>query len=205
MANAKEYTTERIRNLAIVGHGGSGKSSLVDALCFVSGTSRRHGSVKDGSAITMYTPEEIGHGISIQCTPAFAEWQDTKINLLDTPGYLDFTGDALAATRVADGAVIVLGATTGVEVGTERVWEYCQERGIPRFFFVSMMDKEHATSTRSTRTLRSTSPRRSCPSRSPSVMATRSAVLPICSAARRTCTSPARLRASTTKPRSRTR
>jgi len=144
MAAAKEYRTEQIRNVVLVGHGGSGKTTLIDAMCFVAGSSRRRGSVKDGSALTMYTEEEVGHGISMQVTPAFAEWADTKINLLDTPGYLDFTGEALAATRVADGAVIVLGATTGVEVGTERVWEYCSERGIPRLFFVAMMDKEHA-------------------------------------------------------------
>ncbi|MBI4540227.1 MAG: elongation factor G [Gemmatimonadetes bacterium] len=144
MSVAKEYATERIRNVVVLGHGGCGKTSLVDALCFVTGTSRRHGSVRDGTALTMYTPEEIAHRVSMQSTPAFAEWMETKINLLDTPGYLDFTADALAATRVADGAVVVLGATTGVEVGTEKVWEYCEARGIPRLFFVSMMDKDHA-------------------------------------------------------------
>jgi elongation factor G len=144
MATAKEYTTERIRNVAVLGHGGSGKTTLVDALCFVAGSSRRHGNVDDGTALTMYTPEEVGHGLSMQTAPAFAEWEGTKINLLDTPGYMDFTGEALAATRVTDGAVIVLGATTGVEVGTEKVWEYCEDRGIPRLFFVSMMDKENA-------------------------------------------------------------
>jgi elongation factor G len=144
MATTKEYTTERIRNVAVLGHGGSGKTTLVDALCFVAGSSRRHGSVDDGTALTMYTPEEVGHGLSMQTTPAFAEWDGVKINLLDTPGYMDFTGEALAATRVADGAVVVLGATTGVEVGTEQVWDYCEDRGIPRLFFVSMMDKENA-------------------------------------------------------------
>ncbi|HKJ03903.1 MAG TPA: GTP-binding protein, partial [Longimicrobiales bacterium] len=144
MASAKEYTTERIRNVAVLGHGGSGKTSLIDALCFVSGTSKRHGSVGDGTALTMHTPEEHGHGISIQLTPAYAEHLDTKINLLDTPGYLDFTGEALSAVRVADAALIVVSATSGVEVGTERVWEYCEARGIPRIFFVSNMDKEHA-------------------------------------------------------------
>jgi elongation factor G len=144
MATAKEYTTDRIRNIAVLGHGGSGKTTLVDALCFVAGSSRRHGNVDDGTALTMYTPEEIGHGISMQTSPAFAEWEGTKLNLLDTPGYMDFTGEALAATRAADGAVIVLGATSGVEVGTEKVWEYCEARGIPRILFVSMMDKEHA-------------------------------------------------------------
>ncbi|MDA0328673.1 MAG: elongation factor G [Gemmatimonadetes bacterium] len=144
MASAKEYTTDRIRNVAVVGHGGSGKTSLIDSLCFVSGTSKRHGSVDDGQALTMHAPEEQAHGISIQLTPAFAEHLDTKINLLDTPGYLDFTGEALAAVRVADAAIIVVSATSGVEVGTERVWEYCEARGIPRIFFVSMMDKDHA-------------------------------------------------------------
>jgi elongation factor G len=144
MAAGKEYTTDRIRNVAVLGHGGSGKSSLVDALCFVSGTSKRHGNVDDGTSLTMHSPEEHAHEISIQLAPAYAEHLDAKINLLDTPGYLDFTGEALAAVRVADAAIIVVSATSGVEVGTERVWEYCEARGIPRVFFVSMMDKEHA-------------------------------------------------------------
>lgn len=144
MSSAKTYPSSHIRNVVIVGHGGSGKTTLVDALCFATGTSRRHGNVKDGTALTMYTEEEIAHGISIQTASAFAEWNDIKINLLDTPGYLDFTGETISATRVADGAVVVLGATTGVEVGTEKVWEYTTSRGIPRLFFLSMMDKEHA-------------------------------------------------------------
>ena len=144
MASAKEYLSQQIRNVVFLGHGGSGKTTLIDALCFSTGSSRRHGSVKDGSALTMYTEEEIAHGISMQTALAFADWHGTKINLLDTPGYLDFTGEAIAATRVADGAVIVLGATTGVEVGTEKVWDYASARGIPRLFFVSMQDKEHA-------------------------------------------------------------
>jgi elongation factor G len=144
MAEAKEYMTENIRNVAVLGHGGSGKTMLVDALSFVGGTARRKGNVAEGHALTMTSPEEIQQGISMQLTPAFTEWGDTKINLIDTPGYLDFTGEALAAVRVADAAVIVVSATSGVEVGTERVWRYCEERGIPRIFFVSMMDKDHA-------------------------------------------------------------
>jgi elongation factor G len=144
MASGKEYTTDRIRNVAVLGHGGSGKTSLVDALCFVAGTSKRHGKVEDGTALTMHSPEEHAHEISIQMTPAYAEHMGTKINLLDTPGYLDFTGETLAAVRVADAAIIVVSATSGIEVGTERVWEYCEARGIPRVFFVSMMDKDHA-------------------------------------------------------------
>jgi len=143
-ASGREYTTEQIRNVAVLGHGGSGKTTLIDAICFAAGSSRRKGSVEEGHVLTMTTPEEIEHGISMQTTPAYAELRDVKVNLLDTPGYLDFTGDALAAVRVADGAVIVVGATSGVEVGTEVVWRYVAERKLPRMFFVSMMDKEHA-------------------------------------------------------------
>jgi len=144
MAFAKEYPTDRIRNVAVLGHGSSGKTTLIDALCFVSGTSSRLGDVEDGTGLTMHTAEERSHGISLQLTPAFAEHLNTKVNLLDTPGYLDFTGETLAAVRVADAAIIVVSATSGVEVGTERVWRYCEERGIPRVLFISMMDKEHA-------------------------------------------------------------
>src|SRR5947199_9232509 len=138
------YKTPEIRNVAVVGHGASGKTSLVDALAFVAGSSKRHGSVKDGTALTDYTPDEIERKYSINLALAVAEWMDTKVNLIDTPGYLDFTGDALAGVYAADSAVVVLSATSGVEVGTEKVWDYCERRGLPRLFFVSLMDKEHA-------------------------------------------------------------
>src|SRR6266700_3408497 len=138
------YKTAEIRNVAVVGHGASGKTSLVDALAFVAGTSKRHGSVKDGTALTDYTPDEIERKYSINLALAVAEWMDVKLNLIDTPGYLDFTGEALAGVYAADGAVVVVSATGGVEVGTEKVWDYCEQREIPRLFFVSLMDKEHA-------------------------------------------------------------
>ncbi len=144
MASAKEYRTQDLRNVAILGHGGSGKTTLVDALAWVTGTSKRHGNVDEGQALTMHAPEEVAHGISVQLTPAWTDWEGTKLNLLDTPGYLDFTGEAKAAVRVADAAVVVVGATAGVEVGTEKVWEYCEERALPRMIFVSMMDKDNA-------------------------------------------------------------
>ena len=138
------YSGDAIRNVAVLGHGASGKTTLVDALAFVAGSSRRHGSVKDGTALTDYTADETERHYSINLALAHAEWMDTKINLIDTPGYLDFAGDALAGDFAADAALIVLSATSGVEVGTEQVFEYAEARGLPRLFFVSLMDKEHA-------------------------------------------------------------
>ena len=140
----KEYASTAIRNVAVVGHGGSGKTSLVDALAFVAGSSKRHGRVKEGSALTDYSPDEIEKGYSINLALAYAEWEDAKINLIDTPGFLDFAGDTEAGIFAADAALIVLGATTGVEVGTEKVWDYSRQFHHPAIFFVSMMDKEHA-------------------------------------------------------------
>jgi len=140
----REYKGSEIRNIAVVGHGASGKTSLVDALAFVSGSSKRHGSVKDGTALTDHSEEEIERGYSINLGPAFAEWQDTKINLIDTPGYLDFQGDAVAGLAAADGALVVVPATSGVEVGTERTFREAVARRDPVLFVVSMMDKEHA-------------------------------------------------------------
>jgi elongation factor G len=140
----RAYKTPEIRNVAVLGHGASGKTSLVDALAFVAGTSKRHGSVKDGTALTDYTADEIERKYSINLALAVAEWMETKVNLIDTPGYLDFTGDALAGVYAADAGVVVLAGTAGVEVGTEKVWDYCERRGLPRLLFVSLMDKEHA-------------------------------------------------------------
>jgi elongation factor G len=140
----REYKGSEIRNIAVVGHGASGKTSLVDALAFVSGSSKRHGAVKDGTALTDYAPEEIDRGFSINLGCAYAEWQNTKINLIDTPGYLDFQGDAIAGLAAADGALCVIPATSGVEVGTERMFREAVRRRDPVLFVVSMMDKEHA-------------------------------------------------------------
>ena len=140
----REYRGSEIRNIAVVGHGASGKTSLVDALAFVSGSSKRHGSVKDGTALTDYSAEEVERGFSINLGVAYAEWQDTKINLIDTPGFLDFQGDAVAGVAAADGALCVVNANSGVEVGTEREFREAVQRKDPVLFVVSMMDKEHA-------------------------------------------------------------
>ena len=144
MAAASTFTTDNIRNVVVLGHGGSGKTTLIDAICFASGSSRRKGSVSDGSALTMTTPEEKAHSMSLELAVAHAVRDGTKINLLDTPGYMDFMGEAAAAARVADAALVTVAAASGVEVGTEMVWELCDRRDLPRMVFVSMMDKAHA-------------------------------------------------------------
>ncbi|MDQ3698161.1 MAG: elongation factor G [Gemmatimonadota bacterium] len=141
----REYNSSEIRNVAVVGHGASGKTSLVDALAFVSGASKRHGSVKDGTALTDHSPEEVGRGYSINVGLAYAEWIDAKINLVDTPGYADFQGDAIAGLAAADGALVVISATGGVEVGTERMFREAVERKDPVLFVITLMDKEHAS------------------------------------------------------------
>jgi elongation factor G len=140
----REYRSESIRNVAVVGHGASGKTSLVDALAFVSGSSKRHGSIKDGTTLTDTSPEEIERKYSISLGCAFAEWKDAKVNLLDTPGFLDFQGDAIAGLTAADGALVTVGAATGVEAGTERMFREAMARKDPVLFVVSMMDKDHA-------------------------------------------------------------
>src|SRR3954469_14563167 len=140
----REYRGSEIRNIAVVGHGASGKTSLVDALAFVSGSSKRHGSIKEGTTLTDTSPEEIEQGYSINLGCACAEWNGTKINLIDTPGYLDFQGDAIAGLAAADGALCVVSAASGVEVGTERMFREAVTRRDPVMFFVTMMDKEHA-------------------------------------------------------------
>lgn len=144
MASAPAYTTDRIRNVVVVGHGGSGKTTLVDACCHASGASRRHGSSAEGTALTMFTPEEIAHGISMNVSLAHAVWNDVKVNFLDTPGYLDFLGETMAGIRVADGAILCLSGPSGVEVGTERVWDLLEERHLPTILFVTMMDRPNA-------------------------------------------------------------
>ncbi|MBW3629717.1 MAG: elongation factor G [Gemmatimonadetes bacterium] len=143
MAAATVFTTDRIRNVVVVGHGGAGKTTLIDACCHASGSSRRHGSPDDGTALTMFTPEEVAHGTSINCSVAHAEWMDSKINFIDTPGYLDFVGETRAGIRVADGALVVISGPAGVEVGTERAWEFIAERHLPTIVFVSMMDRQN--------------------------------------------------------------
>jgi elongation factor G len=140
----RDYDSAGIRNVAVVGHGGSGKTSLVDALCFVAGSGKRHGTIREGTTLTDHLPEEIERGYSISLGCAYAEWLDSKINFIDTPGSLDFSGDAIAGLEAADGALCVIGAASGVEVGTERLFRAAMAKRDPVLFVVSMMEKEHA-------------------------------------------------------------
>jgi len=140
----KDYPSDKIRNIALIGHGGAGKTSFTEALMFTAGASTRLGKVDDGSTISDYHPDEVERKISINASLLHCEWQGTKLNILDTPGYSDFTGEVLSALRVADTAVLFLKSVEGVEVGTEIVWGYARESGIPAVIVVNKLDNENA-------------------------------------------------------------
>ncbi len=140
----KEYSLDRIRNVVLLSHGGAGKTSLAEAMLYNTGAIKRLGKVDEGTTISDYDPEEIRRHISVNTSLIPCEWRDHKINLLDTPGYADFVGEMKGATRVADGCIIVVDATSGVEVGTELVWKYADERDLPRLVFINKMDRDNA-------------------------------------------------------------
>ena len=140
----KVYGTQEIRNLGIVGHGDAGKTSLVAAMIFATGAASRLGRVDDGTAPTDYDEEEIARKISLNLTPAYAEYQNTKINLLDTPGYAAFIAAGRPAFRVAEAVLFVLDAVNGVGVQTEKAWEYAEEFETPRLMVINKLDKERA-------------------------------------------------------------
>ncbi|MCD8347421.1 MAG: elongation factor G [Lachnospiraceae bacterium] len=139
------YTTDKIRNVVILGHGGAGKTSLVEAMAYLSGITSRLGSVADGNTISDYDKEEIKRKFSITTSMVPIIWGDTKINILDTPGYFDFAGEAVEACAAADAAVIVVNGKSGVEVGTQKAWDLCEKFKLPRFFYVSNMDFDNAS------------------------------------------------------------
>jgi elongation factor G len=141
----KVYDAPSIRNVAIVGHGGCGKTSLVSALLFDAGAVNRLGRVDDGTTVTDFDPDEIERKISLLAAPAFAEWKKAKVNILDAPGYANFLSEARAALRVADSAVVVVDAVAGVEVQTEKVWGFAEEYGLARLIVVNRMDRENAS------------------------------------------------------------
>ena len=139
------YTTEKIRNVVLLGHGGAGKTSLVESMAYLAGITTRMGKVDDGNTISDFGKEEQKRKISIQTSVVPIEWEGIKINVLDTPGYLDFIGEVEEAISAADAAIIVVSGKAGVEAGTERAWELCEKYKLPRIIYVTGMDADNAT------------------------------------------------------------
>lgn len=139
----KVYTTDKIRNVALVGHSGSGKTNLTEAMLFQSGATKRMGNVSSKNTLSDFSNEEAQRQSSIGTSVIPVEWRDTKINVIDAPGYLDFVGEVYGALRAAEAAILVVDATSGVEVGTELIWKYCEEIDLPRIIFVNKIDGEN--------------------------------------------------------------
>lgn len=139
------YTTDKIRNVVLLGHGGCGKTSLVEAMAYLAGMTKRMGKVTDGNTISDYDKEEIKRLFSVNTSVVPINWGDTKINVLDTPGYFDFVGEVEEAVSAADAAIIVISGKAGIEVGTKKAWELCERYNLPRMIFVSDMDIDEAS------------------------------------------------------------
>ena len=139
----KNYAAKDIRNFAVVGHGGSGKTTLSEAMLSRSGKINRIGSIESGTTVSDYHHDEHQRQISIHSSPLHLEWDDIKFNLIDTPGYLDFIGEAISSLAVVDAAVIVVHAVNGIEVGTEQVWNYASNYKLPKIIVVNGLDREH--------------------------------------------------------------
>lgn len=140
----KEYTTEFLRNVALVSHGGAGKTMLAEAFLHVTGATTRLGKVEDGTTVSDYDDEEHRRNISIYSSVLPIEHRDHKINVIDAPGYTDFTGEMISALSVADGAIILVDAVAGIEVGTEIAWRHADEMNLPRFIVINKMDRDNA-------------------------------------------------------------
>lgn len=141
----KVYTTDKIRNVVLLGHGGSGKTSLAEAFAYLSGVTSRMGKVEDGNTISDYGKEEQKRQFSISTSVIPIEWGDTKINILDTPGYFDFVGEVEEAVSAAGAAIIVVNGKSGIEVGTLKAWELCEKYKLPRMVYVTNMDVDNAS------------------------------------------------------------
>jgi elongation factor G len=139
----KDYHTEQLRNVVLMGHGSSGKTTLAEALLYSSGAINRMGSVEDGTTVSDYDEEERRRHISLNLALVPVEWQGHKVNVLDTPGYTDFMGEVKSAVRVADAALVVVDAVSGIEVGTELVWKFAEEESLPRMVVINKINREN--------------------------------------------------------------
>ena len=140
----KEYQSEQIRNVALVGHQSCGKTSLVEALLFSCGATTRLGNISEGNMVSDWDDEEKDRGLSLSTSLAPVEFNETKINVLDTPGFTDFQGELKNAIRVADAVIVVVDAVSGVEVGTELAWEYARAYEQPIIAVINKMDRDNA-------------------------------------------------------------
>ena len=138
----KDYTSEQIRNIALLGHGGCGKTTFLEAALLETGVIKKMGKVEDGNTVSDYDKMEIEKGYSINTSMVPVEWNGTKLNFIDTPGFFDFVGEVHAALRAAEAACIVVDAGAGIEVGTEQAWKACEKYGTPRFFMIDKRDKD---------------------------------------------------------------
>ncbi len=138
----KLYDTANIKNFCLLGHGNSGKTSLAEAMLYTAGNTDRLGRTADGNTVMDFDPEEIKRKFSISTALAACEWHGVKFNILDTPGYFDFIGEVQEAVRVSDAAVIVLSGKSGVSVGAEKAWKYCEDKKLPRLIFINKVDDE---------------------------------------------------------------
>src|SRR5579872_7281521 len=141
----KVYQAEHIRNVALISHGGAGKTSLIDSALYDSGAATRQGKVDEGSSLADYDPDELKRRMTLNAKVLPVEWKNHKINFIDTPGYADFVGEVKAGLRVADAALVVVTAEKGVEVGTELTWQYADERKLPRMVLVNKLDRENTS------------------------------------------------------------
>ncbi|MFK7805706.1 MAG: GTP-binding protein, partial [Anaerolineae bacterium] len=139
----KEYLTQDIRNVAIVGHTGSGKTTLVERLLYQTGVTKRMGNVQNGSSIMDFESEEIARQSSISASVACFERNNVKVNLIDTPGYIDFVGEVNSSLHVAEGALVLVEAVSGVEVGTELAWQETDRRKMPKVLVINRMNREN--------------------------------------------------------------
>ncbi|MDO8568345.1 MAG: elongation factor G [Dehalococcoidales bacterium] len=140
----KQFGLENIRNVVLLSHAGAGKTSMTESILFSTGVISRLGKVDDGNTTSDYDPDEIKHKISINLSLLPIQWRDNKINLIDVPGYLDFIGEVKAGIRVAEGAIVVIEAAAGVQVGTELCWKYADDAKLPKIILVNKMDRENA-------------------------------------------------------------
>ena len=141
----KSYKAEELRNVSLIAHSAAGKTSLTEAMLYNTGVLSRLGKVEEGNTVSDYDPEEIRRKISVSTAVCPLEWEGSKVNLLDTPGYADFVGEVKGAVRVSDAVVVMVCAVSGVEVGTELVWQYADELNLPRLVFINKMDRENSS------------------------------------------------------------